>query len=115
MTTIAEVNKVTGEGSNVSNSKRMGVFIDLDTFANEILGMSGKSKPGVDPQHLSKIWQIDEEAAQQTIEVTSQLLKQEATNIMPKNFSTNNRMLRYKCIHSYFFTNTFFVPKQHKS
>ena len=77
--------------------------------------MSGKSKSGVDPQHLSKIWRIDEEAAQQTIEVTSQLLKQEATDIMPRNFSTNDRMLRYKRIRSYFFTDTFFVPKQHKS
>ena len=63
LSTIAEVNKVTGEGSNVSNSKGMGVFIDTYTFANEILGMSGKSKPGVEPQHLSKIWRIDEEAA----------------------------------------------------
>lgn len=44
MTSIAEVNKVKGEGSNVSNSKGMGVFIDLETFANETLGVNGNSK-----------------------------------------------------------------------
>lgn len=80
-----------------------------------MLGVSGKSKPSVRPEHLSKIWQIDEEATCQTIEATSQLLKQEATDSMPQKFTTNNRMLRYKHICSYFFTDTFFVPKQHNS
>ena len=59
----------------------------------EISGVSGKSKPGVTAKHLSKIWRIDESTAERTIDVTSQLLKQEATDRMPQNFGTNDQML----------------------
>ena len=74
-----------------------------------------KSKSGVTSQHLSKIWRIDDKTARCTIEITSQHLKQEATAKMPRNFGTNDCMLRYRRIKSYFFTNTLFVPEDYTS
>ena len=90
-------------------------FVDFDDLISEVAGVSGKSKPGVTVKHLSKIWRIDEKAAKQTIEITSQLLKQEVTDKMPRNFGTNDRMLRYKRIKTHFFTNTFVVPEKYRS
>jgi len=89
---VERLNQISGENSNVSEDNGLGFFIDFDDLF-EISGVSGKSKPGVTAKHLSKIWRIDESTAEQTIDVTSQLLKQEATDQMPRNFGTNDRML----------------------
>ena len=82
---VDRLGKVLGEGAFYSEDSGLGFFIDFDDMF-QASGISGNSKPGVTPKHLSKIWRIDELAAERTIEVTSQLLKQEATDRMPRNF-----------------------------
>lgn len=62
---------------------------------------------GVNANHLSKIWKNDKEIADQTIRCTTQLKKQDMEGDISRNFSTNDRMLRYKRIDAHFFTDTF--------
>ena len=115
---LERISVVSGENTPILQHQEgggFGFFVDIDALISEVAGVSGKSKPGVTVKHLSKIWRIDEKAAKQTIESTSQLLKQEATDKMPRNFGTNDRMLRYKWIKTHFFTNTFFVPEKYRS
>ena len=71
---VERLGKVSGEDSNVSEDIGSGFFIDFDDLL-QASGVSGKSKPGVTPKHLSRIWRIDESTAERTIEVTSQLMK----------------------------------------
>ena len=67
---------------------------------------------GVSPELLEKIWRIDKKTAKRTISTTTQLNRQEANSKLSSNFGTNDRMLRYRRIKSYFFTDTFFVTKK---
>ena len=69
---------------------------------------------GVKASHLSKIWRIDIEAARITPEVTTQL-RQQDTGFLSQNFSTNDRMLRYKRVNCAFFADTYFVTEKAKS
>ena len=69
---------------------------------------AGKTR-GVDPKHLSKIWRISHEDAQMTIYVTTQTSTQTDDPTLSRNYSTNDRMLRYKRIKDYFFMDTFFA------
>jgi len=75
---------------------------------------ASKSK-GVKPVDLAKVWRIDEEIARRTIEVTTQLKQQDVDGSMSRNFSTNDRMIRYRRINSHLFTDAFFVTKKAKS
>ena len=77
--------------------------IELDDDKNEVLldhfmastAQAGKSR-GVYPKHLSKIWRISHEDAQRTIDVTTQMSIQTDDPTLSRNYSTNDRMLRYK-------------------
>jgi hypothetical protein len=84
------------------------------TSAEVRAAMAGRPN-GVTAKHLSKVWKIDVETAKRTIDVTTQLRQHEADSSMSRNYSTNDRMLRYKRINSHFFTDTFFVTKKAKS
>ena len=66
---------------------------------------------GVTPEHLSKIWKIDLESAKRTLNVTSQRKRHTVTGNLSRNYSTNDRMLRYKRIREYFYMDTFFATK----
>ena len=70
---------------------------------------------GVTKEHLAKVWILNEEEARRTIEVTTQLNKQDADSTLSKQFSTNDRMLCYRRLSSTFFMDTFFVTKKAKS
>lgn len=61
----------------------------------------------VDAKHLSKIWRIDPETAKKTLEITSQLKKNTPNANLTRNYSTNDRMLRYKRLNEFFFMDTF--------
>ena len=92
--------------------------MELDDDTNEVLldsfmastAQAGKSR-GVDPKHLSKIWRIIHEDAQRTIDVTTQMpIRTDPT--LSGNYSTNDRMLRYKRMKDFFFMDTFFATKK---
>ena len=93
--------------------------MELDDDTNEALldnlmastAQAGKSR-GVDPRHLSKIWRISHEDAQRSIDVTTQMSIQTDDPVFSSNYSTNDRMLRYKRIKDFFFMDTFFATKK---
>ena len=66
---------------------------------------------GLTAKHLSKVWRISYEAAQQKLEVKTQLNKQDVNASLSCHFGTNDWMLRYKRISSLFYTDTFFSSK----
>ena len=92
---------------------------ELDDDTNEVLldnfmastAQAGKPR-GVDPKHLAKIWRISHEDAQRTIDVTTQTSTRTDDPTLSRNYSTNDRMLRYKRIKDYFFMDTFFATKK---
>lgn len=75
---------------------------------------AGKGR-GVTAEHLSKVWKIPHQMAQNTIDVTTQLNRRGANTSLARNLGTNDRMLRYRRIASWFFTDTFFVTAKAKS
>ena len=86
-----------------------------DSTIVKILVVHVERPKGVKPDDLAKVWWINVETARRTLEITTQL-KQQYTDVnLSHNFSTNDRMLRYRQINSHFFTDTFFVTKQAKS
>ena len=94
-------------------------YPDWETFyANEqkMRGFASathaEKRKGVSPELLEKIWRIDNSTVKRTIRTTTQLNKQEANSKLSRNFGTNDRMLRYIRIKSYFFANTLFVTKK---
>ena len=65
---------------------------------------------------LEKVWGIDLESAKCTINFITHLNRQAGANgSLSRNFGTNDRMLHYKRIKSFFFTDMFFVTKKAKS
>ena len=60
------------------------------------IGATIQSKPkGITPDALMKVWQIDWDAAERTLNCTTQLKKQDTAAGISRRFSTNDRMLRY--------------------
>jgi hypothetical protein len=57
--------------------------------------------PGVNPEHLSKIWRISHEDAERTLDNTTHLLQRNTNPELSRNYGTNDRMLRYKSIRDY--------------
>jgi hypothetical protein len=69
---------------------------------------AGRAK-GVNPSRLAKVWRINLDTAKRTIESTTQLRPQAKLNSLNRNYPTNDRMLRYKRIHTHFFMDAFFA------
>jgi hypothetical protein len=67
---------------------------------------------GVSAEDLSKVWKIDVETARKTLNVTSQNCNRTNNPNLSRNYSTNDRMLRYKRISQYFFMDTFFATSK---
>ena len=80
----------------------------------EIMIGAAHARPrrAVDATHLSKIWRISHEQAKNTIEVTSQHNARQSQDDLSKNYTTNDRMLRYKRIQDYFFMDTFYATSK---
>ncbi len=60
---------------------------------------------------MSKVWCISEDDAKQTLDVTTQLIKQDANAFLARIFGTNDRSLEYWRIDSLFYTDTFYSKK----
>ena len=73
---------------------------------------SGSNPKGVSAKHLSKIWRISVDDAKRTIDMTTQGARRMENPELSRNYSTNDRMLRYKRIKDYFFMDTFFAKKK---
>ena len=90
-------------------------LVDESLFESDISRVESNKSSGVTPDHLSKVWMIPEEQADKVIERNTQLNRQSCDSELSRQFSTNDRMLRYKRIKSYFFTDTMFVTDKAKS
>ena len=55
------------------------------------------------------------ESSKRTLNVTLQRSKQDENLSLSRNMRTNDGMLRYKLMHTQFFTDKFFAPKTAKS
>ena len=77
----------------------------LDKIDTMIAAVAG-GQSGVSAHSLSKLWMISEAQAQGAIDFNTQLCRQSADNTLSRDFSTNDRMLRYRRINSVFFTDT---------
>ena len=86
------------------------LFIDAEV--DSARAMPGK---GVSKEHLAKVWRLNEDEARRTLEVTTQLNQQDAESTLSRQFSTNDRMLRYRRLNSTFYMDTFFVTGKAKS
>ena len=90
--------------NELSNEEDMGAF-----FASSV---HGGSEVGIDSKHLSKVWRISYEDTKHTIDATTQHGTHQPNPVTNQNYTTNDRMLRYRRIQQYFFMDTFFVTKK---
>lgn len=91
-----------------------GIEIGSLDFDDEFLASSAfaRGATGVSPEHLSKVWRLDFDTAKRTIQETTQLRKQAPLDSLSRNYPTNDRMLRYKRIRTYFYMDTFFATSK---
>ena len=69
---------------------------------------------GVSANHLSKIWRISLQEAEATIKGTRQQVKHSNSSNLSRQYTTNDRMLRYPRINEYFFMDVFFATTKNK-
>ena len=84
--------------------------LDLDDIM--VSATHVRVRKNVSAEHLSKIWRIDLDTAQRTLDVTSQSQRRTPNPKLSRNYSTNDRMLRYKRIKEFFFMDTFFATQK---
>ena len=70
---------------------------------------------GVKAPKLSKLWLVTEKLAEAAIEQNTQLCRHSQDNILSRQFSSNDRMLRYRRLNSAFFSDTMFANPNAKS
>ena len=90
-------------------------IIDLGQIHNGNISTLAGHWRGVIPNHQTKFWCIDVEAANETLEITTKLRKHKVDGPLTRNFSTNDWVLQYQHINTHFFTDTFFVTPKVKS
>ena len=84
--------------------------IDDHDFYEIFIAALDASRPGtVDAKHLSNILRIKYEDVKRTLDVTATHNVQTQDLKVAQNYGINDRMLRYKRIHEYFFMDTFFA------
>lgn len=103
------------DGDSASEEIELDDF-DWDNMEEELenfmCSATAATPKGVSPEHLSKVWRISHEEAKRTIDVTSQASTRPTDPALSRNYSTNDRMLRYRRINRYFFMDTFFATKR---
>ena len=108
VTKRTEQSKIAMESGNITLE---GFDNDEDEYIFELSAAHAETPKGVTAEHLSKVWRISDEAAQQTLEFTTQLNKKDVNSSLSRRFGTNNWVLQYKIILSLFYTDTFFSSK----
>ena len=98
--------------SNQPISDGMDCDLFEDISAVSVSASRAEKPSGLTPETLAKVWRIDNATAKRTIDITTQVARQDVNTSLSCNFGTNNRMLRYKRIASFFYTDCFFVTKK---
>ena len=84
-------------------------------FLSEISALEAGTPTGTKPEFLKIIWAISDKESNAVVEANTQLNRQSNDGELSRHFSTNDRMLRYRRIDSYFYTDTLLVTKSTKS
>jgi hypothetical protein len=84
--------------------------LDLDEYM--LSSTEFTATRGVSAEHLSKVWRIDMPTATRTLDVMSQRCVRAQGDHLNRNYSTNDRMLRYRRIDQIFCMDTFFATKK---
>ena len=87
----------------------------MEKVQSVIASINASQPKGPSSSVLSKLWLISEPLAKGALEQNTQLCRHKADNSMSRQFSTNDRMLRYRRIQSSFFTDTMFATPKAKS
>ena len=66
----------------------------------------------IDPEELSKTWNVSVEDVKKTLRVTTQRVKRIQDPTLSRHFPSNDRMLRYRRINRDVFTDTFFATSK---
>ena len=86
---------------------------DLDEleaiFTSSISSLKVDKPSGVSSDFLQKIWSITEQQAKDAVESNTQLNRLSSETDLSRRVTTNDRMLRYRRIQSYFYTDTMHV------
>ena len=113
--------KISATFGEIDGDEKPGVelFTTLEDFnedfQSEISALEAIKKTGTTPEFIKKIWSISDKEAKAVVEANTQLNRQPNDGLLSRHFSTNDRMLRYRRINSYFFTDTLLVTKASKS
>jgi hypothetical protein len=100
----------------LSTLDEMEIDFSKDIKGAKVSAAHTEMPKGITSETLSKkLWNIREDLAQGAIDSTTQLNRQSADNTLSRNFSTNDRMLRYRRINSTFYTDTMFATSKTKS
>ena len=83
-------------------------------FESEISALEASKPNGTTPEHIKKICFISDKEAKSVIEANTQLNCQSNDWLLSRHFSTNDQILRYRQINSYFFTDTLLVTTSAK-
>jgi len=79
----------------------------------EVSSTYAKPREGLDAQHLSKVGVLTSQRQEEPWRSPPSTRFKTDDQKLARNYGTNDRMLRYKRIHRYFFMDTFFASKKH--
>ena len=106
---------ISNVGDNLFELNKPMIF-QIDIENNPVLASVIVEKPSkLNADFLSKIWHIKNDKVAKALDQTTQYCRHGADNALSRQFSTNDRMLRYRRINSMFFTDTFFATAKGKS
>jgi hypothetical protein len=84
--------------------------VDLDEFM--VSATHARMKRNVQVENLSKIWRIDMETVSKTLDITSQNVNRKRSADLSRNYTTNDKMLRYNWIKEFFSWTPFMLPRK---
>ena len=87
----------------------------INKIMSSISAAAADKPKGVKPSVLSKLWSITENLAEGAVEKNTQFSRMSAENILSRQLSSNDWMLRYRRIESTFYTDTMFATPDAKS
>jgi len=108
------INDSQDEYERVRHSLDNDKNFDLDSY----MAAAAHARPSrnVTAERLSKVWRIDLETAKRTIDITTQNSAREIDPKLSRNYSTNDKMIRYTRLSQHFFMDTFMATrKAHRS
>ena len=84
---------------------------EMDYLDSKLSALRADKSKGPSKEFLSKLWMVSEPLAEAALDHNTQLCRQNADNTLSRQYSTNDRMLRYRRLQSVFYSDTMFALK----